>query len=64
MYACADDAGHRRHNEKQMRAYLDEFYRVHTELAARAFDFIMRHGLQRQFGQEENGRTGATNPKP
>jgi hypothetical protein len=51
MYACADQE--KRH-EKQMRAYLDEFYRTHSELANRTFDFIVRHGLQEQFGEEEN----------
>jgi hypothetical protein len=57
MFACADEAGHHRHNDKKMLAYLEEFYRVHSELANRAFDFITKHGLQAQFGQEENGQS-------
>lgn len=55
MVACADDAHHHRHSDNQVRAYLDEFYRVHTELANRTFDFITKHGLQDQFREEENG---------
>ena len=60
MYACADEAHHHRHSDKKVRAYLDEFYRTHSELAGRSFDFIVRHGLQDQFGEEENG----TNVRP
>jgi hypothetical protein len=63
MYACAAQS---KKHEKKMQAYLDEFYRTHTELADRAFDFIMNHGLVQQFGVEENGVTTAltiyTNP--
>lgn len=55
MVACADEAHHHHHSDKKMWAYLDEFYRTHTELANRAFDFITRHDLQGQFGEEENG---------
>jgi hypothetical protein len=50
MFACADLS---QKHEKQVRAYLGEFYRTHTELANRAFNF--RHGLAEQFGAEENG---------
>jgi hypothetical protein len=56
MFACADLC---KKHEKQARAYLDEFYRIHAELANRAFDFITRHGLAEQFGEEEN-RTSTT----
>ena len=52
MFACADVV---KKHEKQARSYLDEFYRTHSELASRAFDFITRHGLSEQFGAEENG---------
>jgi hypothetical protein len=51
MVACADLS---KKHEKQVRAYLEEFYRTHSELANRAFDFITRHGLAEQFGEEEN----------
>jgi hypothetical protein len=62
MFTCADEA-RRHHNDKKMWAYLDEFYRTHSELANRAFDFIKRHDLQGQFGEEENGvsRESASN---
>jgi hypothetical protein len=52
MFARADLS---KKDEKQVRAYLGEFYRTHIELANRAFDFITRHGLSEQFGAEENG---------
>jgi hypothetical protein len=52
MVACADMT---KKHEKQMRAYLDEFYRTHTELANRTFDFITRHDLRGQFDEEEDG---------
>ena len=60
MFACADLSKKR---EKQVRAYLGEFYRTHAELANRAFDFITRHGLSEQFGAEENG-TSSTRASP
>lgn len=41
MVACADEA--------------HMFYRTHSELAQRAFDFIVRHDLGGQFKEEENG---------
>ena len=56
MFACADQS---KKHEKRVRAYLGEFYRTHSELANRAFDFITRHGLAEQFGAEENGTSSA-----
>jgi hypothetical protein len=58
MVACANEVHHHYHSDKKMHAYLDEFYRTHSELANRAFDFITRHDLQGQFGDEENGVSG------
>jgi len=55
MVACADEAHHHHNSDKKMRAYLDEFYRTHSELADRAFDFIVSHDLQAQFYEEKNG---------
>jgi hypothetical protein len=55
MVACADEAHRHHHSDKQTMAYLAEFYRTHAELADRTFDFITRHDLQKQFGEEENG---------
>jgi hypothetical protein len=55
MVACADESHHHRHGDKRTLAYLNEFYRVHTELANRTFDFITRHNLKAQFDEEENG---------
>jgi hypothetical protein len=57
MFACAQET---KKHEKQMRTFLDEFYRTHSELADRAFDFITRHDLQGQFGEEE---AAGTKPK-
>jgi hypothetical protein len=56
MFGCADLS---KKHEKQVRAYLDEFYRTHTELANRAFNFITRHNLKAQFDEEENGVGGS-----
>ena len=53
MVACAEQTNH--HSDKKTRAYLDEFYRTHSELASRAFDFIVTHNLRNQFYEEENG---------
>jgi hypothetical protein len=63
MVACADEAHHHHHSDKKIRAYLDEFYRTHTELADRAFDFITSHDLGEEFYEEKNGVGGesATN---
>jgi len=55
MVACADEAHHHWHSDKKVYTYLDEFYRVHTELANRSFEFITRHNLKAQFDEEENG---------
>jgi hypothetical protein len=55
MVACADEAHHHRHSDKKTMAYVNEFYRVHAELANRTFDFITRHNLKAQFDEEENG---------
>jgi hypothetical protein len=52
MVACADAS---KKHEKKMRAYLDEFYRIHSELATRAFDFITSHDLGKEFYEEKNG---------
>ena len=54
MVASADEAHHHWHSDKRTTGYLDEFYRVHTELANRTFDFITRHNLKAQFDEEEN----------
>ena len=54
MVACADEAHHHRRSDKRTMAYLNEFYRVHAELANRTFDFITRHNLKAQFDEEEN----------
>ena len=63
MFACAELS---KKHQNQVRAYLDEFYRTHAELADRAFNFITRHGLTEQFGAEENGTsmTPAPSTKP
>jgi hypothetical protein len=55
MVACADEAHHHHHSDKKVLAYLDEFYRTHTELANRAFDFIEDHSLKAKFNEEKNG---------
>jgi hypothetical protein len=55
MVACADEAHHHWHSDKRVLLYLDMFYRTHSELAQRAFDFIVRHDLGGQFKEEENG---------
>lgn len=60
MYSCAEQTK----KQKKMRAYLDEFYRTHSELADRTFDFITRHDLQKQFGEEENGSAPDVNSEP
>ncbi len=53
MVACADETHHHHHSDKQVLMYLDEFYRTHSELADRAFDFIVNHNLRDQFYAEE-----------
>lgn len=57
MVACANLT---KKHEKKMRAYLDEFYRTHSELAGRAFDFITDHGLTEEFSQEKSGKKKAS----
>jgi hypothetical protein len=61
MVACADEAHHHRRSDKRTMAYLNEFYRVHAELANRTFDFITRHNLKAQFDEEENVAADAPN---
>jgi hypothetical protein len=58
MVACADEAHRHHRSDKKMRAYLDEFYRTHSELANRAFDFIESHNLKAKFYEEKNGVSG------
>ena len=53
MVACADAAHHHWHSDKRVLMYLDVFYRTHTQLADRAFDFISNHNLRDQFYEEE-----------
>ena len=65
MVACADETHHRHHSDKQVLMYLDEFYRTHTELADRAFDFIVNHNLRDQFYAEEGeARNESASNKP
>lgn len=65
MVACADETHHHRHSDKQVQMYLDEFYRTHTELADRAFDFIVNHNLRDQFYAEEGeARNESASNKP
>jgi hypothetical protein len=58
MVACAAEAHQHRHSHKKVHAYLDEFYRTHTELADRAFDFIKSHDLGAKFYEEKNEVNG------
>lgn len=60
MVACADETHRHRRSDKQVRMYLDEFYRTHTELAERAFDFIVNHDLRNQFYAEEGAARNET----
>jgi len=53
MVACADEARHHWHSDKQVLMYLERFYHTHAELADRAFDFIANHKLTDQFEKEE-----------
>ena len=64
MVACADEAHHHHHGDKQVQTYLDEFYRTHAELADRAFDFIVNHNLRDQFYAEEGARNETASNKP
>lgn len=60
MVACADETHHHHHSDKQVLMYLDEFYRTHSELADRAFDFIVNHNLRDQFYAEEGAARNET----
>lgn len=60
LVACADEAKKAKKKTKVVTAYLDEFYRTHTELANRTFEFIKRHDLQVEFRNEENNGIGNT----
>jgi hypothetical protein len=65
MVACADETHHHHHSDKQVLMYLDEFYRTHSELADRAFDFIVNHNLRDQFDAEEGeARNESASNKP
>ena len=59
MLACGDEAKRAKKKDKEVLAYVYEFYRTHSELGNRALDFITRHDLQAQFREEENGVNGA-----
>jgi len=60
MVACADETHHHHHSDKQVLMYLNEFYRTHSELADRAFDFIVNHNLRDQFYAEEGAARNET----
>jgi hypothetical protein len=60
MVACADEAHHHHHSDKQVLMYLAEFSRTHSELADRAFDFIVDHNLRDQFYAEEGAARNET----
>ena len=55
MVACGDQAKKAKKKDKEVLAYIDEFYRTHAELGNRSLDFIKRHDLSAQFREEENG---------
>jgi hypothetical protein len=59
MVACGDVAKKAKKKDKEVLAYVYEFYRTHSELGNRALDFIKRHDLGAQFSEEENGVSGA-----
>jgi len=61
MYVCADLS---KKHEKQVHIYLDEFYRVHSELAGRAFDFIKSHDLLDEFHDEKDGAESKRESEP
>lgn len=58
MIACGDEAKKAKKKDKEVLAYVYEFYRTHSELGNRGLDFIKRHDLQTQFHQEENRVNG------
>ena len=51
---CGDEAKKAKKKDKEVMAYLYEFYRTHAELGTRTLNFIERHDLQAQFREEEN----------
>jgi hypothetical protein len=55
MVACGDEAKKANKKDKEVLAYVYEFYRTHSELGNRALDFIKGHDLEAQFRQEANG---------
>jgi len=59
MVACGDEAKKAKKKDKEVLAYVYEFYRTHSELGNRALDFIKRHDLGAQFRDEENGVNNA-----
>ena len=59
MVACGDEAKKAKKKDKEVMAYLYEFYRTHAELGTRTLNFIERHDLSAQFREEENGVSGA-----
>jgi hypothetical protein len=58
MVACGDEAKKEKKKDKEVMAYLYEFYRTHAELGTRTLHFIERHDLSAQFREEENGVIG------
>src|SRR5208282_3200542 len=54
MVACGDEAKKAKKKDKEVMAYIFEFYRTHAELGTRTLNFIDRHDLQAQFREEEN----------
>ena len=58
MVACGDEAKKEKKKDKEVMAYLYEFYRTHAELGTRTLHFIDRHDLSAQFREEENGVSG------
>lgn len=59
MVACGDEAKKAKKKDKEVMAYIFEFYRTHAELGTRTLKFIDRHDLGAQFREEENGVNGA-----
>jgi hypothetical protein len=59
MVACGDEAKKAKKKDKEVMAYLYEFYRTHAELGTRTLNFIERHDLKAQFRVEEDGVSSA-----
>ena len=59
MVACGDLAKKAKKKDKEVLAYVNEFYRTHAELGNRALDFIKQHDLRAQLREEENGVSGS-----